>query len=262
MDILGKIGGFLDYCTYDLPLLRCIPARYVINVQKGGTVFFMLYLMHAFQNFSLGAWVYTALHGIYGMIWFTKDMIFPDEQFKRKFNLFGLAMGGVVMGAYWYMGYMMMSGIGDNNPSPEKIFWCIWLFVFGVVLMMVADAQKTFTRNVRPGLITNGLFGTTRNPNYLGEMLLYGSFAAMVEHRTAWIILVSVWATAFVLLMAKKDLSLKRKDAWKAYGSQSWILLPKLVRNSTIVSMAAYGVIGAVAWQLYQLGGLTVLLKA
>ena len=91
----------------------------------------------------------------------------------------------------------MMSGYGDQNPNPEKLFWVISMFVLGVTLMMVSDAQKTFTRNLRPGLITDGLFGSTRNPNYLGEMLIYGSFAALVGRCYAWLILVAVWTTVF-----------------------------------------------------------------
>ncbi len=35
---------------------------------------------------------------------------------------------------------------------------------------------------VRRGLITDGFFARTRNPNYLGEMMIYGSFAALSMH--------------------------------------------------------------------------------
>ena len=43
--------------------------------------------------------------------------------------------------------------------------------------------QKYFVLRARRGLITDGLFSRCRNPNYLGEMMIYGSFASMVSKR-------------------------------------------------------------------------------
>ena len=45
---------------------KVFPIRHIINAQKGGTFFVMLALMCYYNNFSLGAWVYLALHGSYG----------------------------------------------------------------------------------------------------------------------------------------------------------------------------------------------------
>ena len=45
---------------------KVFPIRHIINAQKGGTFFVMLALMCYYDNFSLGAWVYLALHGSYG----------------------------------------------------------------------------------------------------------------------------------------------------------------------------------------------------
>lgn len=44
-----------------------LPLNYIINAQKAGTIFAMFSLMCYFNNFSLGAWVYLALHGSYGI---------------------------------------------------------------------------------------------------------------------------------------------------------------------------------------------------
>ena len=48
--------------------------------------------------------------------------------------------------------------------------------------MIAADAQKYFTLRVKRGLITDGVHRYVRHPNYLGEMMIYGSFALMVWH--------------------------------------------------------------------------------
>jgi steroid 5-alpha reductase family enzyme len=96
----------------------------------------------------------------------------------------------IVQGLYWYIGWM---AIADpkyklSKGGAERIGWSIGLYAIGISLMLTSDAQKTFTRQVRPGLITTGLFAYTRNPNYLGEILLYLSFACMSKTPDAFYI--------------------------------------------------------------------------
>jgi hypothetical protein len=45
---------------------KLVQANHVVNSQKGGTLIAMFLLMCYYNNFSLGAWVYLALHGSYG----------------------------------------------------------------------------------------------------------------------------------------------------------------------------------------------------
>lgn len=42
--------------------------------------------------------------------------------------------------------------------------------------MLVSDAQKYYTLKYKKGLISDGMFYATRNPNYLGEIMLYRIF--------------------------------------------------------------------------------------
>ena len=56
------------------------------------------------------------------------------------------------------------------------------LCISGVFLHYVSDAQKFFVLQLRKGLIQDGLFARTRNPNYLGEILIYGGFAVASYH--------------------------------------------------------------------------------
>ena len=46
-----------------------IKLNWLVNFQKAGTIFIMFILMVIYRNFSLGAWVYLALHGSYGKIY-------------------------------------------------------------------------------------------------------------------------------------------------------------------------------------------------
>jgi protein-S-isoprenylcysteine O-methyltransferase Ste14 len=55
------------------------------------------------------------------------------------------------------------------------------------------------------------MFARIRNPNYLGEILIYLSFAMTVGHPIAYSIPMTVWITVFLLFMKTKDISLSKK---------------------------------------------------
>ena len=58
-----------------------------INIQKGGTFFYVFLLMVLFQNYNITACVYLSLHGTYGALWLLKDKIFPDKQWEVRIEL-------------------------------------------------------------------------------------------------------------------------------------------------------------------------------
>lgn len=71
--------------------------------------------------------------------------------------------------------------------------------------MIVSDCQKYFQLKYKKGLINNGMFKYTRNPNYLGEALLYLSFAICAETLISYLILIFVWSTVFTLNIYVKE---------------------------------------------------------
>jgi protein-S-isoprenylcysteine O-methyltransferase Ste14 len=94
--------------------------------------------------------------------------------------------------------------------------------------MVGADAQKYFVLRARRGLITDGFFARTRNPNYLGEMMIYASFAIVAGHWLPWLVLAWVWLGVFVPNMLRKDASMSRYPEWSDYKARSGLLLPRL----------------------------------
>ena len=74
--------------------------------------------------------------------------------------------------------------------------------------MLGSDAQKYFILREKKGLIWDGYMLWTRNPNYLGEMMLYSAFACIINSRNYWIILLTKWFIVFSLRMIKKEYSL------------------------------------------------------
>ena len=209
---------------------RVLKFAWAINFQKVGTFPFLALLMVLYGNTSAAAWVYLALHGSYGISWFIKDMAFPDPGWQVRITLGGAIMSFVgVLGWYWVFGWLLISGVAQPAyPLPEPAWFalCITVNVVGTVIMIAADAQKYFTLKARPGLITDGMFRWVRHPNYLGEILIYASFALMVWHWLPWLVLAWVWLGVFAPNMAMKEASLSRHPGWKEYRARTWWLVP------------------------------------
>lgn len=132
------------------------------------------------------------LHGVYGLIWVLKDISFPDKTFQPKVTIFGAFFISLFLIMYWIMGYIQIMGLGINEPSNSRIVTTIFMFVFGTFMMVVSDAQKFFTLQNKPGLISEGMFKITRNPNYFGELMIYFSFAACTGNLISYAILLAV----------------------------------------------------------------------
>lgn len=62
--------------------------------------------MHLFNNYSLGAYLYTALHGSYGIVWIVKELTFPDMSWRRKLTIPSTINNTLFLGSYWYMVYL------------------------------------------------------------------------------------------------------------------------------------------------------------
>ena len=45
---------------------KFIPSNWVINLHKGATIFLIYFMMWYYQNFSIGCYIYMAIHGSYG----------------------------------------------------------------------------------------------------------------------------------------------------------------------------------------------------
>lgn len=92
-----------------------------------------------------------------------------------------------------------------------------------------ADAQKYYQLKARPGqLVTDGFFRYVRNPNYLGELLLYLGMATLSGH---WGSLAVVGAQTIVLWrgnMASKDASLARYPEFASWKARTWQFIPLL----------------------------------
>ncbi|MEY3866706.1 MAG: hypothetical protein RLZZ338_597 [Cyanobacteriota bacterium] len=206
--------------------------KQVVNLHKGSTFFVVLGLMFAYQNFTLGPWVYLALHGTYGFLWLLKDRLYPDKQWEEEISLGMGVFGFMVVNLYWIAPFLLISS-GVVPPLP-LVAVAIGLNIFGVFLHYVSDAQKYYTLKYHSGLITEGLFARCRNTNYLGEILIYSAFALLTEHWLPWLILAGFIGLLFFPNMQKKEKSLSRYPEFAEYKSQSGLLFPRLFGSSTV----------------------------
>jgi protein-S-isoprenylcysteine O-methyltransferase Ste14 len=228
-----RIRHWTDFLTTDfLGGPRLWKFSHVINFQKAGTPVFLLLLMAAYGAWSTREWVYLALHGGYGLVWLIKDLAFPDPAWQRRITIGGGLMAfASVLGWYWVFGWLLISGAADAAyPLPDAAWYglCILLCLIGCVIMVAADAQKFFTLRERPGLITDGMFRYIRHPNYLGEIMIYSSFALMVWHWLPWLVLGWVWIGVFAVNMVVKEQRMARHPGWDDYRRRSWWLMPGL----------------------------------
>ena len=197
----------------------------VINLHKGLTAFVVIGLMLFYKNYSIAAWVYLSLHGTYGLLWLLKEKIFPDPYFKEKINLITSFTGFIFLGSYWIAPFILIS---SQRIVPTPIIAAsISINIIGVFLHFASDAQKYFTLRIKKDLIKDGFFKHIRNTNYLGEILIYLSFAILSMSLIPFVILTLFFFIVFLPRMIKKDKSLTKYASFKKYKQISGLLLPK-----------------------------------
>lgn len=201
-------------------------SKYAINLHKGLTFFVVLGLMFVYQNYTLGAWVYLALHGTYGFLWLLKDRIFPDAQWEQPISIPQGIFIFIMLILYWIAPFILISS-GTVPPLP-LVALAISGNIFGVFLHFASDAQKYYTLKYQKGLITEGFFARCRNTNYLGEILIYSSFAMLSQHWLPFLILGTLITIVFIPNMLKKDKSLSRYPDFEEYKRCSGMLFPNL----------------------------------
>ena len=227
------INSFNTYMTQDLLGGRkSIKIAWAINTHKILTPFIVFVLMLVYQNFSLAAWLYLALHGSYCVCWLIKHVTFRDPKWETKMTWSGAVFTFLLLATYWVAPYLLISGLfySEIRVLPNWLMvLSIALVVIGTTLMMASDCQKMFVLKMKPGLIIDGLFSTIRHPNYLGEMMVYAGFAVVVGLLIPWLILAYWWIGVFLVNMHMIEASISRYPEWIDYKSRTGILLPKLI---------------------------------
>lgn len=200
--------------------------KHFIDSHKCATGLFVLACMwhyDAWQNAT--AWIYLALHGSYGVLWALKSVTFGDKQWEKPTPLwYGLVIWGA-LSLYWTAPWLIAAEA--REAPPWLLGLCVTLFSFGVFLHFAADMQKHVHLSLRPGqLFTDGLWTYSRNPNYLGEALIYLGFTLLAQHWLPLAALGAMVAAVWVPNMRRKDRSLARYPAFAEWKKRSGLFFP------------------------------------
>ena len=215
-----------NYLSTDIPPgPKILKLKHVINLQKGGTFFYVLSLMNYFKNYNKTAYLYLSLHGTYGLIWLIKDAVIPDKGWERKSTILSsIATFLLVLGPYWVSPYLIIKN--KVNISNVRSALCIFTHTLGCVIMMASDTQKYFQLENGKKLINDGWFKKSRNINYLSEMMIYSSYAMLGNSKIPYYILFYIWSVLFIPNMLSKDQRIMKKVGGKEYIKKSSLLFP------------------------------------
>jgi steroid 5-alpha reductase family enzyme len=203
-----------------------VKQKFFINTHKGVTFIAVLVMMALFQQWdNVTAWVYLAMHGTYGFLWVAKSRIFPDKQWEQECSLgYGLYIWAG-LSLYWFAPWLITSQ-GINVPS-WFLAMAIFIYTVGVFLHFTSDMQKYTQLKYNPDhLITDGLMAYSRNINYLGEFLIYGSFALLA---LSWIPFAVIAAYLLIIWgpnIRRKEKSLSRYPEFEEYKKKVKLFIP------------------------------------
>ncbi len=201
--------------------------KHFIDSHKAATSIYVFALIAAYGEWdNVVAWVYLALHGTYGLLWTAKSRFFPDTQWEQPTSLPGGLAIWAVLSLYWIAPWLIVSG-NANSVEPWFIGLCVALYTVGVFLHFVSDMQKHISLQLRPGvLITDGLWGIVRNPNYLGEFCIYAGFSLLALSWIPIAALLVVMAVIWIPNMRRKDRSLSRYPEFGEYAARTKLFIP------------------------------------
>lgn len=199
---------------------------FFINLHKALVIPVVVGLMVGFHAYTVEAWLYLAMHGTYSLLWLLKQSWYPDRRFAVSRPLWiGVLFVFLPLASYYVAPLLLV--VHQVELAPWMLAISVTLYTFGIFFHYVADAQKFYTLRTGGGLIEEGLFSRTRNPNYFGEILIYTAFAILAAHWLAFVVVVS-WAIVFFGrgIVAKEE-SLARYPGYAAYRARSWPLVPR-----------------------------------
>jgi steroid 5-alpha reductase family enzyme len=200
--------------------------KFFIDTHKGVTFIVVLVMIGIYQQWdNVTAWVYLAMHGTYGFLWVIKSRIFPDKQWEQECTIWYGFYIWAGLSLYWIAPWLITSQ-GIYVP-PWFLTVSLFVYIVGIFLHYTSDMQKYIELKHNPGhLITDGFMAYSRNINYLGELLIYGSFALLamswIPFAVIGVFLIVVWSPN----ISRKEKSLSRYPEFEDYKKRVKLFIP------------------------------------
>ncbi|HEU0296298.1 MAG TPA: SRPBCC family protein [Anaerolineales bacterium] len=205
-------------------MMRKITTRNVsVNMAKVVTILCLLSLPFFYEVHARQA-IYLAMHVSYCVWYLLKQAILRETVFRERDSALELIMIVATVG----VGYALPGWLAFRNTTAATTFELVasvTLFFFGSVINSGADVQKITALRLRPGLITDGFWGLSRNINYFGDLMRYSAMALLSGSAWSWLVVLVVLGNN-VDRMQKKARSLSRYPEYAAYRSSVPALLP------------------------------------
>jgi hypothetical protein len=116
----------------------------------------------------------------------------------------------------------------QHEPSTESILWSVVLVVPGVMLRAYASGYVKKNRE----LTQTGPYAHTRNPLYLGSILIAAGFAVALESWTFAFVLATGFAIIYIPVIASEERFLRATfPGFDAYCQRVPRLLPRLTAS-------------------------------
>lgn len=206
---------------------EALKVKDVIDFYKASSPVILLFIMlYNHKEGDITCCIYLAMQSAYGVLWYTKSHYFGDHMWDKPFeNLTSfIACNFVLITNY---SYILVLTTHDYNWHPLYLSLCIFIFTIGVFLHFVSDMQKRTQLKYKSKLIVDGLFTYCRNPNYLGELCIYGSFNMLALNAISFLLFALLFCMVWWPRMREKDVSLSRYAGFGKYSGSSGLLFPK-----------------------------------
>lgn len=200
--------------------------RMAINAAKLSALPLCLLIGCVFGHLSNPTFTtYASMHGSYGICWVLKSHLFPDQQWEPETSLYQVVEAFIALQTYIIPPILI--AINGTNLHPLILMMITFVFTIGILLHFASDMQKIVALEHNPGrLIKDRLFVICRNPNYLGELLIYLSFAMLTASMTGFLPVATWFYLLWIPNLDKKEKSLARYEDWEAYKSKTKKLIP------------------------------------
>ena len=120
---------------------------------------------------------------------------------------------GIIM-SFAYIG-LFFSGFISSNPSYSQIIglsgWIIWLFGLllafspNIVLKKRGGVPKGKSYMQTTKLVTDGIYGLIRHPQYTGGLIIAFSMCLIVQTPIAYILAIIAMITAYLSMIFEED---------------------------------------------------------
>ncbi|MDR3657148.1 MAG: hypothetical protein P4L48_16235, partial [Mycobacterium sp.] len=120
------------------------PTGFFINLHKALVIPVIVAAMLTFANYSTVMWLYLAMHGTYSILWLIKGRTYPDQRFAEPVAIWiGILFVFLPLAGY-YAAPILLAWLKPDVPGPA-VCAGVTIYVFGIFLHYVSDAQKYFT---------------------------------------------------------------------------------------------------------------------